>query len=163
MRHRMISMPSTMETFRSAPRARRPLRARRFGRAALLAGWAVFALATTLSTCIQAIAAPGDHTQNVAAVSAGKLIDHPLSEGLPTENADEGFASSCCHIAGATPRNVEIRTALTMSEPPSGGILLAEVRAAFPTVGLPQSENLAQHDTPPSPRRLYLRTLHLLI
>lgn len=139
------------------------LRALRFGRAALLAGWVVFALATTLSTCIQAIAAPADHAQNVAAASAGMLIDHPPGEGILTENADEGSASSCCHVASTTPRNVEIPPALTMSEPPSGGIPLAGVPAAFPIIGLPQSENLAQHDTPPFPRRLYLRTLRLLI
>lgn len=156
-------MVPTIEDFRSAPRARGPRRALLFGRAALLAGWVVFALATTLSTCIQAIAGPADHTQNVAAASAVKFIDHRLGERLLTENADEGSASPCCHIASTTPRNVKIPPALTMSEPPSWGVPLAGVPAAFPIIGLPQSQNLAQHDTPPSPRRLYLRTLHLLI
>jgi len=156
-------MGPMMETFRSAPGVRMPRRALLFGRAALLAGWFVFALATTLSTCIQAIAAPADHAQNVAAASAGKLIDHPQSEGLLTGNADEGSASSCCHIACTTPRNVEIPAALTKSEPPTGWVPLAGVPAAFPIIGLPQSQNLAQHDIQTSPRRLYLRTLRLLI
>jgi hypothetical protein len=154
-------MGLTMQTYRSALATRTSRRALRFEHAALLAGWVVFVFSTTLSTCVQAIAAPADHAPNVA--TAGKLIDHLLSEGLFTEQADEGSQASCCHIAGTTPRNVEIPSTLTKSEPPSGGILLAGVPAAFPIVGLPQSETLAQHATPPSPRRLYLRTLRLLI
>ena len=135
----------------------------RLGRAALLAGWVVFALATTLSTCIQVIAAPvSDPAQNVAAAFAGTAVDHPLNnESLLAENADDGSESPCCHLASAMPRNVDITLALTTNDSPSGWVAIE--RVATPSlVGLTLSKNLTQR-IPPSARRLYLRTLRLLI
>ena len=153
-----------MQTFRSAlAAARTPHRALRFGHATLLTGWVVFVLATTLSICIQAIGAPADPAQNITSASADNVIAHSPSDDSLAEKEDEDIASSCCHVISATPRNAKISSAVTMREPPSEGIPISGVPAAFPIVGLPQSEKPAQHDTPPAPRRLYLRTLHLLI
>ncbi|MBI4205088.1 MAG: hypothetical protein HY527_08680 [Betaproteobacteria bacterium] len=160
----MTNMVPTMENFRSAPGARLPGGTLRFGRAALLAGWVVFALAATLSTCIQAIAAPvSDHAQNVTAAFAGTSIDHRVSgESRLTENTDDGSESSWCHLASAMPWNISIPLALTTNYLPSGWVAIAGV-AAPSLIGFTRSESLAQHEIPHSPRRLYLRTLRLLI
>ena len=136
----------------------------RLGRAALLAGWVVFALATTLSTCIQAIAAPvSDPAQNVAAAFAGTPVDHPLNnESLLAENADDGSESPCCHLASAMPPNADITLALTTNGSPSGWVAIEGVATPSPVV-LTHSKSLGQLETPAPPRRLYLRTLRLLI
>jgi hypothetical protein len=140
-----------------------PDRALRFGRAALLAGWVVFALATTLSICIQAIAAPVSDAQSVTAAFVGTTIDHPLNnKSLLTENADDGSGSSCCHLASAMPWNVSVPLASTTNDPPSGWIAIQAATASFP-VAVTRSPRLAQDEMPPFPRRLYLRTLRLLI
>jgi hypothetical protein len=145
------------------PAARTPRRTLRFGRAALLAGWVVFALATTLSTCIDAIAASDDHALNVTVASPDKLANHSLGETLFTEHADDGSSSSCCHVSAATPRNVDDPPALPTSKPPALWPAFAAASAAFPALAPPPAHNFTQHDAPPFPRRLYLRTLHLLI
>ena len=145
------------------PAARTPRRTLRFGHAALLAGWVVFALVTTLSTCIEAIAAPDDHALNVTVASPDNLTNHSLGETLFSEHADDGSSSSCCHVSGATPRNVDSPPALPISKPPAVWPAFAAPSAAFPVMAPPLVQNFTQHDAPPFPRRLYLRTLHLLI
>ncbi|OGA08591.1 MAG: hypothetical protein A2W68_13350 [Betaproteobacteria bacterium RIFCSPLOWO2_02_64_14] len=157
-------MVPVMENFRSTPRVRTPGRMLRIGRAALLVGWVVFALATTLSTCIQTIAAPvGDHAQNVTATFAGTPMDHLFNnESVLAEYADDGFESPCCHLASAMPRNVDISLALTTNGSPSGWVAIEGVATPSPVV-LTHSKSLGQLETPAPPRRLYLRTLHLLI
>lgn len=135
-----------------------------FGRVALLAGWGVFALTAVLSPCTQAIAAPvGNHAQNATEAFARTPANDPLNDkSLRTEHPDRGSGSSWCGLASATPWNVNIRLALTTTYPPSGWVAIEGV-AAPSLIGFTRSESLAQHEIPPSPRRLYLRTLRLLI
>jgi len=150
-------MAMTIKSVSSAPRTGTPGGALRFGRAALVAGWVVFALATTLSTCIQAIAAPvSARVQNVTEA----LADTPM--GVPNERSDGGSEPPCHHRAGAVSWNTNVVLALTTNYPPSGWVAIEALATPFP-VGLTRSPSLAQRATPPPPRRLYLRTLHLLI
>lgn len=156
-------MAPTMESVRSPPRVRTPGGALRFGRTALLAGWFVFALAAILSPCIQAIAAPvSDRAQNVVEAFAARPIGHPLNERLLTENADNCDGSSSCHLASAMPENVITPLALTANYPPPWWVAIEGI-ATPSLVGLTRSRKLVQHEIPPPPRRLYLRTLRLLI
>lgn len=128
----------------------------RFGRATLLAGWVVFALAAILTPCIQAFPAPvSDPAQNVTQAFAG------TQESLPTENADDdGSESPWCHRASAMPGNDIIPLALTANDSPSRWIAIEGVTTPS-LVGMTLSKSLTQ--PVPPPRRLYLRTLRLLI
>ena len=153
----------SVKHFQSLLVTRTPRRTLRFGRAALLAGWVVFALATTLSICIDAIAAPDDHALNVRVASPDKPANHSLGETLFTEHADDGFSSSCCHVIDGAPRNLENHPALPTSKPTAVSPAYGAASAAFPVMAPPLVQNFTQHNAPPLPRRLYLRTLHLLI
>lgn len=160
----MNNMVPMIESVTSAPRVRTPGGALRVGRTALLAGWFVFALTAILFPCIQAIAAPvSDHAQNIIEAIAGTAIDDPLNnESLVTEHSDHGSESSCCDLASAVPWNVDIPLALTTDYSPSGWVAVEALGTPF-WVGSTRSLSLAQRETPSAPRRLYLRTLRLLI
>lgn len=157
-------MTAMTERFNSAPRTRTSGAALRFGRAALLAGWVVFALGTTLSTCIQAFAAPaGEPAWNVAAAFASVPADHRFGgESLPAESVDDGFKSSCCHVASAMPRNEDVPLALATNDSPSWWAAIEGVAPPSLVRFIP-SKSLLRVENPPPPRRLYLRTLRLLI
>ena len=159
----MNSMAAMIKRVSSAPRVRRPGGALRFGRTALLAGWVVFALAAILFPCIEAIAAPVSDHENVTETIAGTAIDHPLNnESLVTEHSDHGSGSSWCDLASAAPWNGNISLTLTTNDSPSGWVAVEALATPF-LAGLTRSQSLAQHEIPPPPRRLYLRTLRLLI
>ena len=145
------------ENFGSAPQARMPVRAFRFGRAALLVGLALFAL-NALSPCIDAIAAP---VGNDAPDGTAALAITPT--GVPNGHPDEGSESSCHHLAGAVPSNSNALLALTANDSPPGWVAIEGVTTASLPAGPTASGNLARRETPPTPRRLYLRTLRLLI
>ena len=157
-------MAPLMESVRRAPTVRKPGGALRFGRAALLAGWVVFALTAVLSPCIEAIAAAiSDHAENVTEAFAGTTVDHSLNdESVRTERGDHGFELSCYDLAGAVPWNAQVPLALTTNYTPSGWDAIEGV-ATRPLIVSTRSGSLAQYEIPPPARRLYLRTLRFLI
>ena len=153
-------MVPMMENFRSAPRVRALGGALRFGRAALLVGWVVFALAAVLSPCIQAIAAPASNiAQNAPETFTGTPIG---KQSLGAERGNHGSESSCYDFASAVPWNTQIPVALATNFTPSGWDAIEGI-ATRPLIVSTRSGILAQYEIRPPARRLYLRTLRLLI
>lgn len=153
----MQTVATMIKSVGSAPRPRTLGAALRFGRAALLVGLALFVL-TALSPCIDAIAAPFG---NPALDGTVAFAETPI--GVPDGHSDEGSESSCHHLAGAVPSNANTFLALTANDSPPGWAAIEGATASFPLAGPTSTGNLARREAPPPPRRLYLRTLRLLI
>jgi hypothetical protein len=153
-------MAPMMESIRSAPRIRTLGGALQFGRAALLVGWVVFALAAILSPCIQAIAAPAS---NIAPNAPETFTGTPVGkQSLSTERGNHGSESSCYDLGSAVPWNTQIPLTLATNYTPSGWDAIEGV-ATRPLIVSTRSGTLAQYEIRPPARSLYLRTLRLLI
>jgi len=157
-------MTTTTADTSIAPRrgaARAGVRARR---GALLAGRTAFVLTAALVPCINAIAATiSDRAPATAnAVAPASIAGRSTGDNLLTRPADGGAKSACCDLTGPTPQNAKVFPALPAYDSPSGGVAIAAVPAPF-FPRLATSDNFAPHDAPSPPRRVYLRTLRLLI
>lgn len=136
---------------------RKLLNESRFGRAASLAGLALFALTALLSPCINAIAAPvSDGVQDVTEALAITPV------GIPNGRSDDGSGSSCHHFASALSWDANAVWGLATNCSPSGWVATEGMAAPFST-GLSPLRHFAKREAPSPPRRLYLRTLRLLI
>jgi hypothetical protein len=128
----------------------------RFGRAALLTGWLLFALSALLSPCLDAIAAPASH--------GGEAVAESLAGGDPAGPKNDDAATSCHDsLALAVSRNADNLQAPVLS-PSFSGAALSEGETAFvPLLPFDVYQRLRQYEAPPPTRPLYLRTLRLLI